>query len=199
MIPSNITQESVLLLHMDREAWRAVIHGVAKSRTWLSNGTELMWSLDRLNFGWYLEICSSIYFSSGNFPSLLYSRTVVSNSLWHHAACQAYLVLHHLPEFAQIYVHWVGDAIQPSHPVIPFSSCLQSFPAPGSFQMSQFFASDGQSVRVSALASVLTMNIQGWSPLGWTGWISLQSKGLSRVFPNTTVQKHQFFCTQLFL
>ena len=76
--------------------------------------------------------------------------------------------------------------------VVPFS-CLQSFRASGSCQMSQFFASGGQSIGVSVLASVLPMNIQDWFPLGWTGWISLQSKGLSRVFSNTTVQKHQFF------
>ena len=82
-----------------------------------------------------------------------------------------------------------------SSPVIPFSSCLQSFPASGSFPMSQFFASSGQRIGPSASASVLSMNTQDWS-LGWTGWISLQSKGLSRVFSNTTVQKHQFFGTQ---
>ena len=91
-----------------------------------------------------------------------------------------------------------------SHPtisssVIPFSSHLQSFPALGFFQMSQFFESDGQSIRVSASASVLPMNIQDWLPLGWTGLISLQPKGLSRVFSNTTVQKHQFFGAQLSL
>ena len=80
---------------------------------------------------------------------------------------------------------------------VPFSSCLQSFPASGSFQMSQLFTSGGQSTGVSASASVLPMNIQDWSPLGWTGWISLQSKRLSRVFSNTTVQKHQFFSAQL--
>ena len=81
--------------------------------------------------------------------------------------------------------------------VIPFSSHLQSFPAPGSVQMGQFFAFGGQSIGVSASASVLPMTIQDWFPLGWTGWISLQSKGLSRVFSNTTVQKHQFFGAQL--
>ena len=81
--------------------------------------------------------------------------------------------------------------------VIPFSTCLQSFPASGSFPMSQFFASGSQSIGVSTSASVLPMNIQDWFPLGWTGWISLQSKGLSRVFSNTTVQMHQFFGTQL--
>ena len=84
-----------------------------------------------------------------------------------------------------------------SSSVIPFSSCLQSFPTSGSFQMGQFFASDGQSIGVLASASVLAMNTQDWSPLGWTGCISLQSKGLSRVFSNTTVQKYQFFSTQL--
>ena len=83
--------------------------------------------------------------------------------------------------------------------VVPFSSCLQSFPASGSFSMSQFFTSGGQIIGVSASAWVLPMNIQDWFPLGWTGWISLQSKGLSRVFSNTTVQKHQFFSTQLSL
>ena len=84
-----------------------------------------------------------------------------------------------------------------SSSVISFSSCLQSFPASESFLMSQLFASGGQSIGVSASASVLPMNTQDWSPLGWTGWISLQSKGLSRVFSNTTVQKHQFFSTRL--
>ena len=86
-----------------------------------------------------------------------------------------------------------------SSSVVPFSSCLQSLPASGFFQMSQFFESGGQSIRASASASVLPMNIQDWFPLGWTGWISLQSKGLSRVFSNTTVQKHQFFGAQLSL
>ena len=90
-------------------------------------------------------------------------------------------------------------SVMPSNHLIlchPFSSCLQPFPASGSFPMSRFFTSGGQSIRVSASASVLPMNIQDWSPLGWTGWISLQSKGLSRVFSNTTVQKHQFFYIQ---
>ena len=80
-----------------------------------------------------------------------------------------------------------------------FSFCLQSFLASRSFQMSQFFTSGGQSIGGSALASVLPMSIQNWFPLGWTGWISLQSKGLSRIFSNTTVQKHQFFSAQLSL
>ena len=80
--------------------------------------------------------------------------------------------------------------------VVPFSSCLQSFPASEYFQISQFFALHGQSIGVSVSASVLPMNIQGWFPLGLTGWISLQSKRLSRVFSSTTVQKHQFFGTQ---
>ena len=92
---------------------------------------------------------------------------------------------------------WCHPTISSS--VIPFSSCLQSFPASVSFQMSQLFASGGQSTGASASASVLPMNIQDWFPLGWTGWISLQSKGLSRVFSNTTVQKHQFFGAQLSL
>ena len=80
-----------------------------------------------------------------------------------------------------------------------FFSCPQSFPAPGSFQMSQFFTSGGQSIGVSASASVLPTNTQDWCPLGWTGWISLQSKTLSRVFTNITIQKHHFFCAHLSL
>ena len=83
--------------------------------------------------------------------------------------------------------------------IISFSSCPQSFPASGSFPMSQLFAWGGQNIRASASASILPVNTQDWSPLGWTGWISLHSKGLSRVFSNTTVQKHQFFSAQLSL
>ena len=86
-----------------------------------------------------------------------------------------------------------------SSSVIPFSSCLQSFPISGSFPMNLFFASGGQSIGVSASTLVLPMNTQDWFPLGRTSWISLQSKGLSRVFSNTTVQKHQFFSAQLSL
>ena len=101
-------------------------------------------------------------------------------------------VHHQLLEFTQTHVHRVGDAIQPSHPLVPFS-CPQSLPASGSFPMSQLFAWGGQSIGVSASKSVLPMNTQDWSPLGWNGCISLQSNGPSRVFSNTTVQKHQFF------
>ena len=89
---------------------------------------------------------------------------------------------------------WCHPTISSS--VIPFSYRLQSFPASGSFQMSQLFTSGGQSIGVLASTSVLPMNTQDWSPLGWTGWIFLQSRGLSRVFSNTTVQKHQFFGVQ---
>ena len=108
---------------------------------------------------------------------------------------------HQLPEFTQTHVHWVSDAIQPSHlllspsPPSPNLSQHQGL----SFPVSKLFARDGQSIGISAAASVLPMNTQDSSPLGWTGWISLQSKGLSRVFSNTTVQKHQFFSTQLSL
>ena len=104
-------------------------------------------------------------------------------------------VHHQLPEPPQTH-----ESVMPSNcltSVIPFSPCPQSFPASGSFQMSQLFASHAQSIRVSVSASVLPVNTQDWFPLEWTGWISLQSKGLSRVFSSTTVQKHQFFGTQL--
>ena len=107
-------------------------------------------------------------------------------------------VHHQLPEFNSNSCPsswWYHPAISSS--VVPFSFFLQSLPASGSFPMSQHFAWGGQSIGVSALASVLPMNTQDWSPLGWTSWISLQSKGLSRVFSNTTVQKHQFLSAQL--
>ena len=129
--------------------------------------------------------------------SVQFSRSVVPNSLWDvqhtRPPCpsptpRAY------PSSCPLN-QWCHSVISSS--VVPFSSCPQSFPASGSFQMSQVFASGGQSIGVSASASVLPMNIQDWFPLGWTGWISLQSKGLSRVFSNTTVQKHQFFSPQL--
>ena len=109
-------------------------------------------------------------------------------------------VHHQLPEFTQTHVHPVSDAIQPSHPLL-----FPSPPAPNPsqhqslFQWVNSFTWGGQSIGVSASTSVLPMNIKDWFPLGWTGWISLQSKGLSRVFSNTTVQKHQFFSPQLSL
>ena len=99
-------------------------------------------------------------------------------------------VHYQLLEFTQTQVYEVGDAIQPSHSVVPFSSCPQSLPASESFPKSQLFALGGQSTGVSALESFLPKYIQDWSPLEWTGWISLESKGLSRVFSNTIVQKH---------
>ena len=120
-------------------------------------------------------------------------------TLWDPMDCSmpGFPVLHHLPEFVQTHVHWVVDVIQTSHPVISFSSCLLSFPVSGSFPMSRLFASSDQSVRVSTSASVITMNIQSWFPLGLADLISLLSKGISRVFSNTIVQKHQFFDAHL--
>ena len=131
--------------------------------------------------------------------SVQFNRSVVSNSLRPHE-----------PQHARppcpspsprVYSNpcpssqWCHPSISSS--VVPFSSCPQSFPASGSFPMSQLFAWGGQSIGLSASASVLPMNTQDWSPLGWTGWISLQSKGLSRVLSNTTIQKHQFYSTSL--
>ena len=132
---------------------------------------------------------------SYQFSSVQFSRSVMSHSLWPHG------LQHTRPPCPsptpRVYSsscpssQWCHPTISSS--LIPFSSHHQSFPASGSFLMSQFFASGGQSIVVSASASVLPMNIQNWLPLGWTGWISLQSKGLSRAFSNTTVQKYQFF------
>ena len=102
-------------------------------------------------------------------------------------------VLHNLLEFAQTCVHWFADTIQHIILCFPLSSCPRSFPAPGYFTVSQLFASGGQRIGAAASTSVLPMNNQGWFPLGLTGLISLLSRELSRVFSNTTVQKHQFF------
>ena len=124
----------------------------------------------------------------------------MSDSLRPHESQQARPPCHHqLPEFIQTHVpssRWCHPAISSS--LVPFSSCPQSLPASGSFPMSQLFTWGGQSIAVSASASVLPVNTQAWSPLGWTGWISLQSKGLSRVFSNTTILRHSaFFTVQL--
>ena len=130
-----------------------------------------------------------------------FSHSVMSDSLWSHGLQHARLpcpspslrVCSNSCSLNQ----WCHPTISSS--AVPFSSYLQSFPASGSFPRSQFFASGGQNIGASASASVLQMNIQDWFPLGWTGWISLKSKGLSRVFSSTIVQKHQFFSTQLSL
>ena len=131
-----------------------------------------------------------------------FSHSVVSDSLWPHGLQQHARLPCPSPTPGVCSnscpsSQWCRPTISSS--VIPFSSRLQSFPASGSFPVSQFFASGGQSIGVSASASVLPMNIQDWVPLGWTCWLSLQSKGPSRVFSNTTVQKHQFSGAQLSL
>ena len=131
-----------------------------------------------------------------------FSHSVMSDSLWPHG------LQHARPpcpsptaalQSTQTHVHWVDDDIQPSHPLLSPFLLPSIFPNIRVFQMSQLFASGGQRIGVSVSTSVLPMNTQDWCPLGWTGWISLQSKGLSRVFSNATVQKHQFFSTQLSL
>ena len=149
----------------------------------------------------FIHVNKSVVFSTFHVlcSSVQFTRSVVSNSLRPHGPqharppCQSRTL--------RVYSNscplsqWCHPTISSS--VVPFSSSLQSFPASGSFQMSQFFASGGQNIGVLASASVLPMNIQSWFPLGLTGWISLLSKGLSRVFSNTTVQKQQFFGAQL--
>ena len=136
-----------------------------------------------------------------SFISVQFSHSVMSNSLQPHEpqharpACPSPTPgVHPNPCPSS---RWCHSTISSS--VFSFSSCPQSFPASGYFPMSQLFTWGGQSTGVSASVSVLPINTQDWSPLGWTGWISLQSKGLSRVFSNTVVQKHHFFCAQLLL
>ena len=128
-----------------------------------------------------------------------FSCSIMSDSLGPHGLQHATLPVHHqFTELAQPNVHWVGDVIQQFHSVFPFSSYLQSFKASGFFPVSQLFIWGGQSTGASASVSVLPMNIQDWFHLGWTGWISLQSKILNSL-PHITVQKHQFFGAQLSL
>ena len=135
------------------------------------------------------------------FSSVQFTRSVVFDSLQHHGLQHARIPYPSPTPRGysnSCSSHWWCHPAIPSW-VIPFSSGLQSFPASGSFPMSRFFASGGQSIGASASASVLPMNIQDWFPLGWTGWTSLLSKGLSRVFSNITVQKYQFFSAQFSL
>ena len=150
----------------------------------------------------FMLCCNHFYLFSirrWRISSVQFSHSVMSNALGPHEPQQARLP--YPSTTPGVYPNscpsnrWCHPAISSS--VITFSSCPQSLPASGSFPVSQLFTWGGQSIGVSALASVLPMNTQDWSPLGWTGWISLQSKELSRVFSNTTVQKHQFFCAQL--
>ena len=135
------------------------------------------------------------------FNVFLFSHSVVSNSLRPHGLQHARLPcpspISRVCSNSCPSSWWRYPTISSS--VVPFSPCPQSFPASGSFQMSQFFKSGGQSIRTSASASVLPINIHNWFPLGLTGWIPLQSKGLSRVFSNTTVKNHPFFSAQLSL
>ena len=144
---------------------------------------------------------SLAYFIWSGFSSVEFSRSVVSDSLRPHELqhtrppCPSPAPRVHSNTCPES--RWCHPTISSS--VVPFSSCPQSFPASGTFQISQLFTSGGQSIGASASTSVLPMNIQDWFPFGWTGWISLQSKGLSRVCSNTTVQKHQFFGVQLSL
>ena len=173
----NPLQYSCLQNPKDRGAWQATVHGITKSQIllkWLSTYTYI--------------------------NSVQFNRSVVSDSLWPHGLQHTRLPRSSTTPGAYSNSHplhqWCHETISSS--VIPFSSHLQSFPTSGSFQMSQFFASGGPSIGVSASESVLPMHIRDWSPLEWTGWISSQSKELSRVFSNTAVQKHQFFGAQLF-
>ena len=137
----------------------------------------------------------------GNQSGNQFSHSVMSDSLWPRGLQHARLPCPSPTPRSYSNSCPLSQGCHPaiSSSVVPFSSHLQSFPAPGSFQISQFFTSSGQSIGISASASVLPVNMQDWFPLGWTSWLSLQSKGLSRVFSNTTVQKHQFFGAQLSL
>ena len=139
-----------------------------------------------------------IQLSSHQFRSVCQSYPTLCDPMNH--STPGFPVHYKLRELTQTHVLWVGDTIQPiSASVVPFFSCLQSFPASGSFQAGQYFALGGQSIGVSASTLVLQKNIQDWFPLPWTGLISFQSNGLSRVFSNTTVQQHQQLGTQLSL
>ena len=208
-------QYSCLGNPMDRKVWQATAHGVARVRHDLATNppppsvkTLLffpfgigLWKRYQLSLKNYIlnnlqctQNCSQVYI----FPALVqFSCSVMSNSLGpqesQHARTPCPSPTPRVHPNPCPLSRWCHTTISSS--VIPFFSCPQSFPASGSFQMSQLFASGSQSIGVWASASVLPVNTQHWSPSGWTGRISLQSKGLSRVFSNTTVQKHQFIYT----
>ena len=211
---------------MGRDTWLATVHGVTNSQPWLNIhthcfpdrpwgriGNHQMSFLQRWVFPFSKPAPQSV-FSLILLPVILmntwwekrivvlvqfFSCSVVSDSLRPHG------LQHTRPpcpsSTPKVYSNscplswWCHPTISSS--VVPFFSCPQSFPASGSFQMSQFFPSGSQSIEVSPSTPVTPMNTQDWSPLGWTHWISFQSKGLSRVFSNTTVQKHQFFSSKL--
>ena len=194
--------------------WDYSLYLLKRSKSWLFgylcyDDNKLIWSKtdsasQRTNFMITYHLHKAYHVpdaTQSTFSSVQFSCSVMPCSLWPHE-----------PQHARLPCPSPTPRVHPNpcpssrwcHPttlssVIPFSSCPQSFPASGAFSMSQFFTTGGQSIGVSALAPVLSMNTQDWSPLGWIGWISLQSKGLSRVFSNTTVQKHQFFSAQLSL
>ena len=211
---------TILVPRRPRSSWSQ--SGFCRERSlWLTDGHLLTASFHGLSSGECIwkEWASSLVFLllrtlilldqgptlwlSVQFSSVAQSCLTLCNSM--NRSMPELPVHHQLLESTQTHVHsnpcpfshWCHPTISSS--VIPFSSCPQSFPASGSFPMSQLFISGVQSIGVSASTSVLPMNTQNWSPLGWTGWISLQSKGLSRAFSNTTVQKHQFFSAQLSL
>ena len=148
---------------MDRGALWATVHGVAKRQTQL-------WTTKHTHTHAYPTLLVAVKISTLQSSSVTQRCSTLCNSV--DCSMPGLPVHHQLLEVTQTYVHWVGDAIQPFHPVIPFFSHLQSFPASGSFPMSQFFQLGAQSIGVSASATVLPMNIQGWFPLGWTGCIS---------------------------
>ena len=151
-----------------------------------------------------MKIClhnNSLYYSYNLSVSIIFSSVAQScPTLCNPMGCSmpGFPVHHQLPELAQTHVHWFSDAIQLFHPLSSPSPPVFNFSQhQGLFPVSQLFASGGQSIGVSASPSILPKNIQDWSPLGLTGWISLKSKGISRVFSNTTVQKHQLSGAQL--
>ena len=186
LIDMSLSKLWELVIH--REAWRATVHWVGKSQTRLSDV--------HFHFHSSASVLGVLQFSSVQLLSCVWLFCNPIDWLQHtRLSCPS-----PTPRACSnscLSSQWCHPTI--SFSVIPFSSHLQSSPTSGSFPMSQLFASGGQSIGVLASTSVLPMNTQDRSPLGWTGWISLQSKGLSRVFSNTTVQKHEFFRTQLSL
>ena len=161
---------------------------------WLSDGPCPHWLWLCKNTKWLVRRACCLSSLSVQFSPVTHSCPTLCDPM--NCSTPGLPVHHQLPEFTQTHVHWVGDAIQPCHPLLLLPSI---FPSIRVFSKESVLRISGQSIGVSASASVLPMNIHDWSLLGWTGWISSQCKGLSRVFSNTTVQKHQFFGTQLSL
>ena len=185
------------ILAMDRGAWWATVHWVIENQIQLSD--KISTTTTKKYYLYSLIVMKIVFATQIKFSCLLLLSHVWLFVTPIYCNMPGFPVHHQLPELTHTHVHWVGDAIQPFHPLSSLSPRTLSHSQHQGLFKWVTPSRQGQNIGVSASTSVLPMNIQAWSPLGWTGWISSQSKRLSRVFSNTTVQKHHFFGPHLSL